>query len=195
MKKPPGVEQEFWCVKQSMQPLSSVSESLNYTTASRKPCSVTSLTLHGSVSQIRSPSRTSIEPDEQLPHRSFRSHSGTTTPNKSSPERFLFIDSEDSDFEVPTHVNNNRNNCSNTGPTAHCQQYRGIPHKGKRLRVSVCSSPDGEEQRTRSSGSSSSVDEGAPTDNADILHSSGSLLLPGKRVCVCECVGVYVIVW
>ena len=187
MKRLLGVDQEFWCVKQSMQSLPCASDRLNYTEESRKLCSVTSLTLHGSVSQIRSPSRASGELKEQSPHHSFRSHSGTTTPNKSSPERFLFIDSEDSDFEVVNHVNTNQNNCSVTQPTPHCQQYRGIPHKGKRLRVSVCSSPDGEEQRARSSGSGSSLDEGAATDNADSLRSGAPLPLHGK-FCVCVCV-------
>ena len=83
------------------------------------------------VSDIRSPSSLSSDFDDHLSHRSLStsslSHSGATTPTKSSPERFLFFESEESDHDWGHPVPN-----GNQGD-AHYMQFRGVPHKGKRM--------------------------------------------------------------
>ena len=82
-------------------------------------------------SRLRSPSLvSSCDLDEQASHRSLstsstRSHSSATTPTKSSPDRFLYMDSDDSDYQGPPTV---------THRAPQPVQYRGIPHKGKDLR-------------------------------------------------------------
>lgn len=77
---------------------------------------------------IHSPSLVSTSDiDDRASHHSLstsstRSHSNATTPTKSSPERFLFMDSDESDNE------------GTVTATPQTPQYRGITHKGKQLR-------------------------------------------------------------
>lgn len=189
MHKPLDV-QEYWYVKRSMQSArasDSLSSSLG---CSSRLCPPTTLTLHCPVPRIRSPSFCSSgELEEQSPRHFSRSHSAATTPVKSSPDRFLFIDSENSDFEAA--ANNNQNNFSTLLP--HCHRYRGIPHKGKQLREtggSASSSADLKEQRA---SSNSSVEEGGSTESTDISHSCVTWPLSGEfEVCVCVWVWVWV---
>ena len=163
MHKSFDVVQQYWYIKPSVH---DSSESLSHALDSAKICPPTTLTLHRPVSRIRSPSFCSsgdLEDHSPQPAPSSRSHSNATS---SSPERFLHLDSGDSDFESATvAVNSNQNNCS-SGPSHYCHQYRGIPHKGKQLREiggSCSSSGDLEDQRVCSSGNCSSVDEGGTT--------------------------------
>lgn len=155
------VVQQYWYIKQPTQCLQNSPDSFRHTDSAK--CPPTTLTLRRSISRIRSPSFCSSgDLEEQSPRcaLSSRSHSSATSPTKSSPERFLLLDSGDSDFEAATvAVNSNQNNCS-SGPPHYCHKYRGIPHKGKQLRGSLSSSGDLDEQRLCSSGNCSSVDEG-----------------------------------
>ena len=165
--------------KQSVQSLQSsrCTSSLGYATDSTEL-----LPIECPVSRIRSPSCISSDLEDQGSHHyitsSGRSHSGGTTPNKSSPERFLLIDSDnESDFEgtAPIH-NSNQNNCSSTQCSLHCSQYRGVPHRGKQLAGGVV----GCEGRRRVY-SSSSVDESGGA--ADVLPAFGALACYTALVC------------
>lgn len=170
------VVQQYWYIKQPAQCLQNSSDRLRHADSSK--CPPTTLTLRRSVSRIRSPSFcSSADLEEQSPrHVSSRSHSSATSPTKSSPERFLLLDSGDSDFEAATvAVNSNQNNCS-SGPPHYCHHYRGIPHKGKQLREmggSLSSSGDLDEQRVCSSGNCSSVDEGGTPTTGEIVGPQG----------------------
>lgn len=171
MHKTFDVVQQYWYIKPSVH---DSSESLSQSLDSAKICPPTTLTLHRPVSRIRSPSFSSGDLEDHSPHHipSSRSHSNTTSSTKSSPERFLHLDSGDSDFESATvAVNSNQNNCASV-PSHYCHQYRGIPHKGKQLREvrgSCSSSGDLEDQRVCSSENCSSVDEGGTALTGEIL--------------------------
>ena len=130
-------------------------------------------------SGIRSPSAHSSDQDEQASHSgSSVSPSGGTTPNKSSPERFLFLESEESGGEEghPGQIinqknfgpNTNQNNGSAGSLCAFSPQYRGIPHKGgKGLREIGVGSGGGVSGRV----SSSDHEEGGTTHT--VHHFSG----------------------
>ena len=100
---------------------------------------------------IRSPSAHSSDQDDRASHCS-RSNSSSptqqTTPNKSSPERFLFLESEGSECEEgnPGRNTNQNNRSAGRSSCSSDQEYRGIPHKGKGLREFVGSSSELEEK-------------------------------------------------
>ena len=109
------------------------------------------------VSRIRSPSAQSSDQDGRASHQSFsRSSTRETTPNKSSPERFLFLESEESDGGERNPGNNsNQNNHHSTGPTCTYSQlqYRGIPHKGKGIGEAFGGGSSGFEEKRGTAGS------------------------------------------
>ena len=190
VKEPQVVVKDRLHMKQFMQSLQNTPSSTSSSCRidSSKSCLQS---VNCRVPRIRSPSCASSDLEEAVSHcgTSSRSHSDATTPSKSSPERFLVLDSEDSDCEeVSVIINSNQNNCSATFVSQKCQ-YRGIPHKGKQLRVSSgrgvssFSGVGAQQRRRNSSGNSSSVDEGGATE-------SSSLQIFGEctvcvRVCVC----------
>jgi hypothetical protein len=102
------------------------------------------------VQGIRSPSAHSSDQDDRASHRSLSTSSSPTqqiTPNMSSPERFLFLESEGSECEEGNPGRNTNQNNRSAGPSCSSdQEYRGIPHKGKGLREFVCSSSELEEK-------------------------------------------------
>ena len=194
MQEQLDVVQGYWYASQSQQPQPSATENTNHPLDPSRLCPPTIISRNCPVSRLHSPPYCSSgELEERSSHVSLsissRSHSTATTPAKSSPERFLFIDSEDScqELEVLPKKNCNQNNCS-TVPPRH--QYRGIPHKGKEIRgvcggvgggVSVFSSSlaDLEEPRGSTSGSSS----GSGADEVGIADNLSTTLLHLGECC------------